>query len=92
MAITLELKPEIEARLVRRALQCGVPVSEYVEKLIADVDAGRKHGDFEVYLDRVRNVLRKFDELPRLESSQTADQIIGYDEWLLPAHRVDTAR
>jgi hypothetical protein len=84
MAITLELKPEIEAQLVRRALQCGVPVSEYVEKLIADVEAAREHGNIEAYLDRVRKVLRKFDELPRLGSSQSADQIIGYDQWGLP--------
>jgi hypothetical protein len=69
MAITLELKPEIEAQLVRQTQNRGLPLSEYVEELIADLYAkpGRKQDGTEAYLNRVRKVLGKLDELPRLE-------------------------
>jgi hypothetical protein len=86
MPITLDLRPDVEARLLRQARRLGVPVSEYVEKLMADVEGtpSRKQEDVEAYLNRVRSVLKKFDELPRLSPPLDADQIIGYDQWGLP--------
>lgn len=86
MAITLELKPDVEARLLQRAQQRGVPVSEYVEKIIADLEAApaRRQEDIDDYLNRVRKVLKKFDELPRLAPPLDTDQVIGYDQWGLP--------
>jgi hypothetical protein len=68
---------------LRRCENRGLALSEYVEELIADLDSrpGRKQEGTEAYLNRVRKVLGKFGELPRLASELGADRIIGYDHW-----------
>jgi hypothetical protein len=34
MTVTLELKPEVEARVVEQAASCGVPVENFLEAVI----------------------------------------------------------
>lgn len=36
MTVTLELKPEIEARAVEQAASCGVPVESFLESVIEE--------------------------------------------------------
>jgi hypothetical protein len=77
MAITLELKPDVEARLygMRSSVVCS---SANTSKPTPERD------DADAWLNRVRNVLKKFDELPRLAQPLDMDQVIGYDQWGLP--------
>jgi hypothetical protein len=85
MAITLDLRPELEARLLRDAEATGVPVSVFVENLIGDrLAAKAKEESPEAYIERVKRILVRFDELPRMAPHLSAEEIIGYDEWGLP--------
>ena len=36
MTVTLELKPEVEARIIKRAAAHGVPVEEFLKSVIED--------------------------------------------------------
>jgi hypothetical protein len=80
MAITLEMKPDAEARLRRRAEEQGLEVGEYVATLVADPerDAPRSPQEVHDYLARVNAVLKKLDELPRRNPALPADRMIGF--------------
>ena len=82
--IQLELRPEIEARLVTQAEASGLDLNKYVEKLVEEhkVPPNRSLRQQE-FMDRVRPLLDELHRLPRLDS-RSADEIVGYDEFGLP--------
>ncbi len=87
MAITLELSPAIEARLIQQAERQGVPVSRYIETLLenpAETSIPDEAADNSLYIERLRPLLKKFDELPRLAPIQPAAEAIGFDDAGLP--------
>jgi len=86
MAITFEMKPDAEARLRRRAEEQGLGIGEYVATLVADREgtAPRCPEEVDAYVAKVNEVLKKLDELPRLNPVLSADDAIGYDRWGLP--------
>jgi len=86
MAITFEMTPDAEARLRRRAEEQGLGVGEYVATLVADREGTEPRGPEEVdaYVAKVNEVLKKLDELPRVNPVLSADDVIGYDRWGLP--------
>jgi hypothetical protein len=62
MTITLELKPEVEARVVEEAASRGVPVEDFLECVIEEsLDGGEGHKSYqtmeewEVALDEFAN-------------------------------------
>jgi hypothetical protein len=85
MAITLQLKPEVEAKLTRQAEANRLPVDAYVEKLVEQQGAAAPENPrtpAEIK-ERLMEIVREFDKLPTLDH-RSADEIIGYDEWGLP--------
>jgi hypothetical protein len=85
MAITLELKPDVEALLVSQAHANGLGVDEYIEKLLEERKpaCSPKSESPDDGFERLMRIVKKFDELPRLDH-RSADEIIGYDEFGLP--------
>lgn len=86
MAITLELKPDVEARLVSQAEAVGLPVNDYVEKLVqehAGTSAQKSRTPAETR-QRLVELAKRWHELPTLDA-RSPDEIIGYDEFGLPA-------
>jgi len=66
--MTIELAPELEAKIVRIAEARGMAPSEYVGELIADTLAWRKapqpdREDIRVFLDRLANIAKPVDVL-----------------------------
>jgi len=86
MAITLEMKPDAETRLRRRAEEQGLGIGEYVATLVAERDESesRSPEQVEAYVAKVNSLLKRLDELPRRNPVLSADQAIGYDLWGLP--------
>ena len=85
MAIMLELKPDVEARLVSQAEADGLPVNDYVEKLVQEHAGTRAPRETpQEFAARLMRIVKKFDELPTLDH-RSADEIIGYDEYGLPS-------
>ncbi len=87
MAITLDLSPAAEARLIQQAQKQGVPISRYIETLLENpTDAPVTHevAGNRPYIERLRPLLKKFDELPRLTPIQPAPESIGFDDAGLP--------
>jgi antitoxin VapB len=88
MAILLELKPEIEARLQAEAHAKGLPVAELAGKLIEEhtisvqVVAAHKRTPEEM-MRRLMEIAKQMHALPTLDT-RTADEIIGYDEYGMP--------
>lgn len=86
MAITLELRPDLEERLKHDAEAAGLSIAGYVEQLL-DIEAppARKAPPktYEEYRARIDPILAKLDALPRLDN-RTADEIIGFDEYGIP--------
>jgi hypothetical protein len=83
MAITLDLSPAVEARLIQQAQKQGVSVSRYIETLLENPTEGpipNETVDRSPYVERLRPVLKKFDELPRLAPIQAAAESIGFDD------------
>jgi antitoxin VapB len=85
VAITLQLRPDIEARLVGQARAKGVPVNTYVEKLI-EKDAGETAKSQKTpaeIRERLMQLAAQWHALPTLDH-RSPDDIIGYDEFGLP--------
>jgi len=83
MAILVELKPEVEARLQAEADEKGLPVSELAGRLIAEHAAAPPATTHE---ELYRCLMRPADEcraLPSLDG-RAADEIVGYDGNGLP--------
>jgi hypothetical protein len=85
MAITLELRPDVEDRLVAQALAKGMPVDKYVEKLIEKdpVKPAEPAKSPEEIRQRLMELAAEAHALPRL-NHRTPDEIIAYDEIGLP--------
>lgn len=46
MSVTLELKPEVEARVIEQAAEHGVPVEAFLESVIEDSLTGKEEKPF----------------------------------------------
>ncbi|MBM4045059.1 MAG: hypothetical protein FJ279_08095 [Planctomycetes bacterium] len=69
MTITLELKPEIEARLVAQARAEGVPLDAYLQKVIEQATTPEAHRrlaleEFEAALDALAEGSESLPVLP----------------------------
>ena len=84
MAIMIELKPELEARLAAQAQASGLPIDLYVERVL-ERQATRVLAPSETpaAMDRLLQIARAFDELPDLDP-RSADEILGYNDIGLP--------
>jgi hypothetical protein len=90
MAITLELKPEVEAELAVQAAADGLSVDAYLARLVEHGVEERRPGrpvgvpTTDIAKARVLAILNEIDRLPRLAPHIGADDLIGYDDWGLP--------
>ena len=86
MAITLQLNPEVEARLLRDAEAKGLAVSAYVEKLVerqSGAELSSKKSSDQLR-ERLMILAGKWHDLPTLDS-RSSDELTGYDEIGLPS-------
>ena len=88
MEITLDLSPAVEARLTQQAGKQGVSVSRYIESLLenpAEAPTHSEPADDSPYIERLRPLLKRFDDLPRPAPIQPVAESIAFDDWGLPA-------
>ncbi len=89
MAILLELPPTLEGTLQRQAEFRGVPVAQFTAKWIeqhfpAAQPRTLTAEQIEERFQRGMKIVKACQALPRLDG-RTADEIIGYDSYGLPA-------
>lgn len=64
MTVTLELKPEVEARIVEQAAIRGVPVEDFLESVIEDSLSGGEGQDSYQTLEEWEAALDEFADSP----------------------------
>jgi len=73
MTITVEINPEIEARLIAGAQARGVPVEEYAESLLRDAIASHSEPQGKLAVEELHAMLDAIAEgsekLPKLPTS-----------------------
>ncbi len=73
MTIKIELKPELEARLVAGAQARGVPVEKYAESLLRNAMALQSEGNGQLSVEELHTMLAAIaegsDKLPRLPTT-----------------------
>lgn len=84
MAITLQLRADVEARLVGQAKANGLPVAAYVENLIEElaVTAGEQYPRVGIR-DSLMRLAKQWHGLPTLDERNT-DAILEYGDFGLP--------
>jgi hypothetical protein len=83
VAIVVELRPEIEARLQAEADANGVPLAELAGRVIAAHTAARRFRTPEELERHLMSLAEECRRLPALDG-RSADEIIGYDDDGLP--------
>ena len=81
----LSIKNEVTERLARRvADETGESITEAIQKSLEERwERLRERRRGRVLVQQVKDILRRVDALPTLDS-RTPDEILGYDEQGLP--------
>jgi hypothetical protein len=64
MTVTLELRPEVEARLTEHARAKGLSIDAYVERVLTDVVQRPTVAEFNEALDRLAEMGKGLPDLP----------------------------
>ena len=83
MAIVVELKPEIEARLQAEAKARGVPVADFAGKLIENHASAMPFRTPEELENRLMSLAKECRALPVLDG-HAVEEILGYGDLGLP--------
>ena len=87
VAITPELRPDLEAWLQIEARANGLGVGNFVRKIIEEhalAAAAIRPGSRADLRDRLLRLARQWHELPTIDQ-RSADEILGYNDSGLPA-------
>lgn len=86
MAITLELRPDLETRLREQAQASGLSVGKYVERLVEELTscATKNPATPSEMRERLMRLAKQWHSLPTLDP-RIADEIVGYDDLGLPS-------
>ena len=86
MAITLELRPDLETRLREEAQASGLSVGKYVEKLVEELTscATENSATSSEMRERLMQLAKQWHAMPTLDP-RSADEIVGYDDLGLPS-------
>ena len=73
MTIKIELKPELEARLVAEVQERGVPVEKYAESLLRNAVAHQSEANGQLSIEELHTMLDAIaegsDKLPKLPTT-----------------------